>query len=91
MYIIISTKTPKEMEDLLNSKYIIKVLGNTWVTNGNVYQSFLGELTKEISAIKVEVPKSVPEATSLVPKSVPKKRKKKVIKEKKDVVPTISK
>ena len=99
MYIIISTKTPKEMEDLLNSKYIIKELGNTWVTNGTIYQSFLGEkiepsaftkqfmdepklTTKDISAIKVEVPK-------LTPKKKPVKRKSRA-KEKKDV-PTISK
>mgnify|MGYP000744450411 CR=1 FL=1 len=63
-YIIISTKTPKEMEDLLNSKYQIESLGNTWVTNGNIYQSFLGatKVTKELYSAKqsvkqVEVPK----------------------------------
>jgi hypothetical protein len=43
-YIIISAKGPKEMEETLNSKYTIKELGNTWLSNGVVYQSFLGEL-----------------------------------------------
>jgi len=83
-YIIISTKTPKEMEELLNSKYKIEALGNTWVTSGTVYQSFMGELKlttkesiEEIAAIKVDVPKK-------------KKATKRKPKEKKDV-PDISK
>ena len=89
MYIIISTKGPKEMEELLNSNYKIEALGNTWLTNGTVYQSFLGE---ELSAIK-KVPEKKPEVTEetvvtpkVTPKKAPVKRKKpKVTKEKPNV------
>ena len=61
-YMIKSTKTPKEMEELL-TRYNIKELGNTWLTNGTVYQSFIGEEipVKEIIKEKKDV-KATPKA-----------------------------
>tara|TARA_R110002096_G_scaffold388215_2_gene582494 strand:+ start:394 stop:636 length:243 start_codon:yes stop_codon:yes gene_type:complete len=54
------------MEELLNSKYTIKELGNTWLSNGTVYQSFLGSPVGSNSA-KEEVPKEKPKVTKDTP------------------------
>ena len=97
-YIIISNKTHEGLVEVLNSKYTIKELGNTWIANGVVYQSFLGEKI-EPSAFakrfmdKPEVTKDTPVTPKLTTKDIaaievdtpakPKKKRKSPAKPKK--------